>query len=110
MCAFCGLFSGQSGHWVERALGATDGSGAAPRAEGVRHRHRRLHEVRRALRHHRVELADFGGSAWTVTGATGASEVVAGLDEIWRAAERVSRRRLDPLDPDWIASLVPRDR
>jgi hypothetical protein len=49
---------------------------------------------------------DLQGAAFTVATRTGAVEVVGDLGELWAAAERLTGRRLDPLDPDLVASLV----
>jgi hypothetical protein len=96
MCGLCGTF-GVAEHWSD-STGAT-----AARS-------------RRAERQHRVKVANavlglYGlrlsewGSRFTLTSRTGRSAVVDGFGSVWPAAERLSGRSCDPLDPALLARL-----
>ena len=97
MCGLCGVIDPDR-HW---GGGISDASNPAP----YRRRHERLRLAALAtafLRPARIEVEDFGGLSFVVRSATGATEVVTGLPEIWRAAERLSGRRIDPLAPPYL--------
>jgi hypothetical protein len=91
MCGLCGLTQADH-HWRGSSTG-TDGG--APHML-LRERLRLAALATALLRPVRVTVEDFGGT-FIVRSPTGASEMVAGLPEVWRAAERVGGRCVDPL-------------
>jgi hypothetical protein len=50
-------------------------------------------------------LEDFQGVSYILTGPTGRREIVSDLGQVWRMAEEISGRQLDPLDPELLAAL-----
>ena len=87
MCALCGLLGG-SRHWAN-----DDGSGVA------RRRSRLLQAARanRILKLFQLTLNDFEGRYFFLTGPTGATEMVEDLGQLWRTAEKLCGRPIDPL-------------
>ena len=58
----------------------------------------RLAIVRRVLAPMRVTVDDFEGASFVLRGPTGATELVDNLFDLWRRAEALGKRRIDPLD------------
>jgi len=90
MCGLCGIFdSGR--RWLDAA--------AVPDPSAVRReRMTRLAIVRRVLSTSRVKADDFEGASFVLRGPTGATELVDNLFDLWRRAEALGKRRIDPLD------------
>lgn len=99
MCGLCGLFQGTS-HWTDSKLG--EGTAALPRRQ---ERLRRVTAVNRVLKHYRLKLSDWQGSAYLLSGPTGQSQVIDNIAALWPMAEAIARRPLDPLDPALIEYL-----
>lgn len=59
----------------------------------------------RVLKHYRVSLADWQGTAFVLSGATGKTEIVYNLGHLWAAAERLTGKPCDPLDAELITVL-----
>src|SRR6202162_3494990 len=96
MCALCGVLGGPE-HWtdaVARPGGFTRSSVAA---------------ANRVLGFYRMNLADWQGSAFVLSTATGKTEIVDNLAQLWVAAERLLGRPCDPLDEELIV-LMERER
>ena len=90
MCGLCGMFdSGR--RWLDAAA-VLDPSAAR------RERMVRLAIVRRVLAPARVTVDDFEGASFVLRGPTGATELVDNLFDLWRRAEVLAKRRIDPLD------------
>ena len=108
MCALCGVLGGTE-HWtdaVARPGVFTRNTGAASRR---RERMKRVAAANRVLSCYRMNLADWQGSAFVLSGATGKTEIVDNLAHLWMAAERLLGRPCDPLDEELIA-LMERER
>lgn len=90
MCGFCGMFD-DSRRWLDAAATLDP---AAVRRE----RMRRVAIVRRVLKPMRVTVDDFEGARFVLRSPTGATEIVGNLFDLWRKAEALGKRRLDPLD------------
>ena len=89
MCGLCGMF--ESGRrWLDAA--ATLDS-----AQVRRERLRRVAIVRQVLKSPRIAVDDWHGASFVLRGPTGRSEIVDNLFDLWRKAEALSGRRLDPL-------------
>ena len=56
---------------------------------------------------YRLSLTDWQGRAYLLSTATGKTEVIETLAHLWPAAERLSGRSFDPLDPDFLVRLKP---
>jgi hypothetical protein len=52
-----------------------------------------------------MTLADWQGSAFILSSATGKTEIVDHLTHLWTAAERLLGRPCDPLDEGLIAAM-----
>ena len=104
MCALCGVLGG-SGHWTDAAarpgVFTRTGDALARRRE----RARRVAAANRILALYGLQLADWQGASFVLSGATGKSELVADLAHLWASAERLSGRACDPLDPALLQRL-----
>jgi hypothetical protein len=100
VCIICSELAG-SEHWSEQAVAGVADHGRAT----VR---RRMGEVVRRV----VGTVGLdGGLAGTGVGYAlpnrkGRTELVGGMEEAWMAAERLSGRRLDPLDEELLVDLL----
>jgi len=90
MCGLCGMFdSGR--RWLDAAASLDP---VAVRRERLA----RLAIVRRVLAPVRVTVDDFEGASFVLRGPTGATDLVDNLFDLWRRAEALGKRRIDPLD------------
>jgi len=85
----CGLLGGGN-HWSNSGL-PTDGANVR------RRRHLQVSLANRILITLRLRLDDFQGQSFILRSPTGAVELVADFTEIWKAAEKMLGRPLDPL-------------
>jgi hypothetical protein len=90
MCVLCNVLVEE--HWA-------DGAG------GRRARVFRVRLLNRVLRFYGLRLDDWSGRVLVLRDAKGRSAVVADLGSLWREAERLAGRKLDPLDPALLATL-----
>jgi hypothetical protein len=104
MCALCGVLDGAE-HWtaaVARPGVFTRNTDAASRR---RERMRQVLAANRVLQHYRLSLADWQGTVFVLSGATGKTEIVDNLGHLWTAAERLTGRPCDPLDAELITAM-----
>jgi hypothetical protein len=104
MCALCGVLGG-SEHWTDAVARPgifTRNTDAAARR---RERMQRVSAANRVLKHYRMTLADWQGTAFLLSTATGKTEMVDDLSHLWAAADRLLGRPCDPLDEALIARL-----
>jgi hypothetical protein len=104
MCALCGVL-GATEHWtdaVARPGVFTRNTDAASRR---RERMNRAAAANRVLKHYGMNLADWQGSAFVLSTATGKTEIVDNLAHLWMAAERLLGRPCDPLDEELVALM-----
>jgi hypothetical protein len=90
MCVLCGVLLNE--HWAEQE-------------GGRRGRVFRVRLLNRVLAFYGLRLDDWGGRIWVLHDSKGRSAVVADLGSLWSKAEELAGRRLDPLDPELVASL-----
>lgn len=103
MCVLCYELAPED-HWSD---GMTMGGPSCP---PLRDRHRRLHVLTTVLAPYGLSVSDPGtGRHVTVADRKGAAEVAAGLPAVWAAADRLSSRPLDPLDPALLVALSGAD-
>ena len=95
MCGLCGLLGGEL-HWA---------SSIKTSLPDRQERFRRVVQANRILGFYKLRLEDFQGVSYILTTATGRSEILLDLGQIWRTAEQISGRPLDPLDPQLLAAL-----
>ena len=93
MCALCGVL-GEPEHWTDAA--------ARP---GVFTRNTDPAAANRVLAYYQMILADWQGSAFVLSTATGKTEIVDNLAHLWMAVERLLGLACDPLDPELIALM-----
>lgn len=94
MCANCG-FPSAPGHWTE--------AGSASAGDRIRARFRRARILQSVLPAYGLTAYDDGVTqGLTLANRTGHHELVADLAEVWSAAERMSGRAIDPLDPRFL--------
>ncbi|MCA3748156.1 MAG: hypothetical protein IN808_03340 [Rubrobacter sp.] len=108
MCVLCGEFVSQP-HWTERHV---EDAARAPGAEpGDYHRERRRERIGRArlasevLSYYGLKVEDWSGSKYLLRDRKGRQELVQDLGSLWPAAEKLSGRAPDPLDPALLESL-----
>ena len=104
MCALCGVLGGAE-HWTDAV--ARPGVFTRNTDPAARRRERMSAWRRRTgiLPHYGMNLADWQGSAFVLSTATGKTEIVDNLVHLWTAAERLLGRPCDPLDPELIALM-----
>jgi len=95
MCGLCGLL-GENVHWSD-PLGDE-----LPRR---RERLRRIAAINKVVAPFRLKVEDFQGVSYLLLGATGKQELATGLEQLWKAAELLIGRPLDPLDPQLLDHL-----
>ncbi len=89
MCGLCGIFD-NGRRWMDAAA-------TLDPAAFRRERLRRVAIIRHVLDPLHVRVDDWEGASFLVCGPTGAVEIVDNLFDLWRKAEMLSGRRLDPL-------------
>ncbi|AMH42792.1 hypothetical protein AXG89_41620 (plasmid) [Burkholderia sp. PAMC 26561] len=89
MCGMCGLLGGGN-HWSNSGLPADS-------ANVRRRRHLQVSLANRILTTFRLSLDDFQGQSFILRSPTEAAELVADFSEIWKVAEKMLGRSLDPL-------------
>jgi hypothetical protein len=89
MCGLCGIFD-DGRRWMDAAA-------TLDLAAFRRERLRRVAIIRCVLEPVRVSVDDWEGASFLVRGPTGAVEIVDNLFDLWRKAEVLSGRTLDPL-------------
>ncbi len=95
MCGLCGLL-GEEAHWSGSIK-----SGLPNRQERIQ----RIAQANRILGFYKLRLEDFQGVSFVLASPTGRREIVSDLGQVWRMAEEISGRLLDPLDPALLADL-----
>lgn len=101
MCDVCAVF-GAGEHWSDFGRLRDE---RFPYAD-IRHyraeRRRRIAMLQRILAPLGVSCADWDGEAYLLRDAAGRQAVVPTLGDVWPAAERLGRHRLDPLQPGFL--------
>lgn len=98
MCALCGVLGGD-GDWTDAA--------ARPgvftyNVDPLRRRRERINRVacaQKVLSFYGLTLSDWQASSFILSTLTGKSEIVDNLTHLWAAAETLTGRPCDPLDP-----------
>jgi hypothetical protein len=100
MCVLCYELAPED-HWTDDVS-----DGEATDVPG-RPRYRRTRILSAVLAHYGLTVSDPGsGPHCVIADRKGSAEVVAGLPAVWQAAERLSSREIDVLDPDLLAALA----
>ncbi|MCU1671471.1 MAG: hypothetical protein JWP40_4398 [Blastococcus sp.] len=105
MCAICYELAPED-HWSDAVSADAGASGATVRA-----RARRARILTAVLAPYGLTVSDPGsGRHLTIADRKGAAEVVAGLPAVWEAANRLSPRPVDVLDPRLLDALDDAER
>jgi len=104
MCALCGVLGGME-HWTDSVARPGIFTRNTDAASRRRERMNRVAAANRVLSCCRMNLADWQGSAFVLSTATGKTEIVDNLAHLWMAAERLLGRPCDPLDENLIALM-----
>jgi hypothetical protein len=96
MCGLCGLL-GMEGDWSTSMAGTLP-----PRQQRLV----RIAQANRILAFYRLKLDDFQGVSYILISPTGRRELVSDLGQLWRMAETMVSRPIDPLDPALLAWLA----
>lgn len=110
MCVLCGEMI-MNVHWTDRPLHDTEYRVKRRIVAGEGQRDRRRMRIRRVavankiLDFYGLTLKDWQGSKYVLSDKKGSTKVVNDLGDMWRTAEAMSHKRLDPLDPKFLASL-----
>ena len=104
MCALCGVLGGAE-HWTNAAPRPGVFTRNTDAASRRRERISQVTAANRILQHYRVSLADWQGTAFVLSTATGKTEIVDNLGHLWTAAERLTGKPCDPLDAELIAAM-----
>lgn len=112
MCVLCGKDFVAQVHWTDRHV-EDRARAAGPGADPVEYqRDRRRDRIHRAaltnevLRHYGLRIQEWSGSKYLLRDNKGRTEIVQDLGSLWPAAEKLSGRPLDPLDPAMQATLT----
>ncbi|OJU87062.1 hypothetical protein JQ506_11675 [Shinella sp. PSBB067] len=104
MCSLCGVLGGNE-HWTDAAARPGVFTRNVERLDRRRERARRVTAANRVLSAFGMSLSDWQGASFVLATRTGKSEVIEDLGHLWPAAERLSGRCCDPLDPVLIARM-----
>ena len=106
MCSLCGILGGR-GHWTESASSPEVFAGRAEIHTAGRERQHRTRILNRVLAHYGLSVSDWAAGKSVLASATGRTALVDNVGALWPAAERLTGRPLDPLDPGLLAALTP---
>ena len=109
MCVLCWQFLSE-GHWTEQMFEAEDNAttgtvGSARERARRRDRYQRTRILNQILHHYGLRLDDWHSRSYVLSDRKGSTVLVRDLGEIWPAAQQLARRRLDPLEPQFLAAL-----
>lgn len=105
MCSLCGILGGR-GHWTDSATNPEVFAGRAEQHTSRRERQQRIRLMAPVLTHYGLSLGDWTGSTYVLRTHTGQTQLVENLAELWAAAEALTGRNIDPLDPALLARLA----
>ena len=104
MCALCGVL-GAAEHWTAAVARPGVFTRNIDPASRRRDRVNQVAAANRVLKHYRVSLADWQGTAFILSSATGKTEIVDNLGHLWTAAERLTGKPCDPLNAELITAM-----
>lgn len=104
MCSLCGILGGNE-HWADAVARPGIYTRNAERIDRRRERANRVSAANRVLACFGLSLSDWQGSSYVVASRTGKNEMIEDLGHLWPAAEKMTGRLCDPLDPLLIARM-----
>lgn len=108
MCSLCGVLGGNE-HWTDAVVRPGVFTRNVGSVDRRRERARRVAAANRMLAAFGMSLSDWQGASFVLATRTGKSEMIEDLGHLWPAAERLSGRICDPLDPGLIARMEAGD-
>jgi hypothetical protein len=113
MCVLCGDLMTQL-HWTDATRREGEGDtvevGGARQRDNARSRWQRLRLVDDVLQFYGLRAQDWQGTRYVIADRKGRSELGANLEEVWRAADTLAGRAIDPLDPELLQHLLGSSR
>ena len=106
MCSLCGILGGR-GHWTESASSPEVFAARTEVHSRARERQQRTRILNVVLRRYGLSVSDWTAGRSVLRSATGRTALVDNVGELWPAAEQLTGRALDPLDPALLAALAP---
>jgi hypothetical protein len=109
MCALCGVLGG-GGDWTDAAARPGVFTRNVDSLQRRRERRNRVACVQRVLGFYGLTLSDWQATSFVLSTLTGKTEIVDNLTHLWAAAEKLTGRPCDPLDPrltDWLEGGRP---
>lgn len=109
MCVLCWQFLSPD-HWTEQQFDGQETAAvvtAGNAREGARRRDRyhRTRVLNQILSHYGLRLDDWQSRSYVLRDRKGSTVMVRDLRDLWPAAQQLARRRLDPLEPQFLAAL-----
>ena len=109
MCVLCWQFL-SADHWTEQFFEAEDTVatgivGSARERARRRDRYHRTRVLNQILSHYGLRLDDWHSRSYILSDRKGSTVLVQDLGDLWPAAQQLARRRLDPLEPQFLAAL-----
>jgi hypothetical protein len=104
MCALCGVLDG-GGDWTDAAARPGVFTRNTDSLQRRRERINRVACAQRVLGFYGLALSDWQASSFVLSTLTGKTEIVDNLTHLWSAAEKLTGRPCDPLDPQLIERL-----
>jgi len=104
MCALCGVLGG-GGDWTDAAARPGVFTRNVDSVQRRRERANRVACAQKVLSFYGLTLSDWQATSFVLSTLTGKSEIVDNLTHLWAAAEKLTGRPCDPLDPRLIDRL-----
>ena len=105
MCVLCGQMFGEI-HWSERQLDPAQVSHGSGETSRRQERHARIRLLRKVLAHYGLEVGDdWSATSYIVGNRKGDQRLAAAMGELWRVAEQMAGKPLDPLDESLLERL-----
>ena len=104
MCALCGVLGG-AGDWTDAAARPGVFTRNVDSLQRRRERRNRVACAQHVLGFYGLTLSDWQASSFVLSTLTGKTCLVDNLTHLWSAAETLTGRPCDPLDPHLIEQL-----
>jgi hypothetical protein len=104
MCALCGVLGGDD-HWTDAAARPGVFTRNVDARQRRRERVNRVACAQKVLGFYGLTLSDWQASSFILSTRTGKTEIVDNLTHLWAAAEKLTGRPCDPLDPRLLERL-----
>ncbi|MBB4008901.1 hypothetical protein [Allorhizobium taibaishanense] len=104
MCSLCGVIGGND-HWADAVARPGVYTRNGEPVDRRRERMNRVSAANRILKAYGLTVSDWQGASYLLSSLTGKTEIIEDLGHLWRAAEALSGRFCDPLDPLMIARM-----